>query len=413
MAKVLSQRLHALPQHVRISTTASPFAAQRGPAISSAAARHQHYHQGRCVGARSSARHVLTLSNCCSWAHVCRPSTFLALHTRLRPYSEKGKASLPPSASQGQSDEPSSRQPQATPKQPITRSLEVARERTQAVREKVRSSLTGLTPHENIYNLPNFLTVTRLVAAPATAYLLLHDHHALALGLFAYAGITDLVDGWMARKWKLQTVAGSVMDPMADKALMIILTVTLAVKGAIPLYLATLILGRDASLALAALYYRYASLPAPKTFLRYWDFSLPSAEVHPTTVSKYNTFLQLILIGSALALPVITAGQHESALLSSIGTNSEQLQSAMSYFQLLVAGTTAWSGLSYAFLKNVVTILGPNEDLKAKQGARGRAIIGVTFGSCVLAAAWLAFNVDAPEQTQPSGTRDITEKRDE
>lgn len=99
---------------------------------------------------------------------------------------------------------------------------------------KVRSSLTSLTPHENIYNLPNFLTVTRLFAAPATAYLFLHDQYAWALGLFAYAGITDLVDGWMARKWKLQTVAGSVIDPMADKALMIILTVTLAAKGAIP-----------------------------------------------------------------------------------------------------------------------------------------------------------------------------------
>lgn len=124
--------------------------------------------------------------------------------------------------------------PRPAPKQPITKGLEAARERTQAVRDKVRSSLTGLTPHENIYNLPNFLTVTRLVAAPATAYLILHDQHALALGLFAYAGITDLIDGWMARKWKLQTVAGSVMDPMADKALMIIVTVTLAIKGAIP-----------------------------------------------------------------------------------------------------------------------------------------------------------------------------------
>ncbi|KAF2172771.1 hypothetical protein M409DRAFT_35455, partial [Zasmidium cellare ATCC 36951] len=246
---------------------------------------------------------------------------------------------------------------------------------------------------ENIYNLPNFLTVTRLFAAPATAYLLLHDHHTWALGLFAYAGITDLVDGWMARKWKLQTVAGSVIDPMADKALMIILTVTLAVKGAIPLYLATLILGRDASLAVAAIYYRYASLPAPKTFLRYWDFSLPSAEVHPTTVSKYNTFLQLILIGSTLALPVVAASGQQTEVLN---LSTEQLHTAMQYFQYVVAATTAWSGLSYAYLKNVVTILGTNEELKAKQGARGRAIIGVTFGGCVLAAAWLAANVDRP-----------------
>ena len=103
------------------------------------------------------------------------------------------------------------------------------------MRDRVRSSLaTTLTPRENIYNLPNFLTVSRLIAAPVTAYLLLHDYHRWALGLFAYAGFTDLVDGWLARRWKLQTVAGSVIDPMADKALMIILTVTLAIKGAIP-----------------------------------------------------------------------------------------------------------------------------------------------------------------------------------
>lgn len=165
-------------------------------------------------------------------------------------------------------------------------------------------------------------------------------------------------------------------------------------------YLATLVLGRDASLALAALYYRYASLPAPKTFLRYWDFSLPSAEVHPTTVSKYNTFLQLILIGSTLALPVITAGGQGTDLLQSFGLSTGQLHNALTYFQWLVAATTAWSGLSYAYLKNAVTILGPNETLKAKQGARGRAIIGLTFGSCVLAAVWLATTVDAPVQPE-------------
>lgn len=64
------------------------------------------------------------------------------------------------------------------------------------------------------------------------------------------------------------------------------------------------------------------------------------------------------------------------------------------YFQCLVAGTTAWSGLSYAYLKDAVTILGSNEALKAKQGARGRAIIGVTFGSVVAAAAYMVFVVD-------------------
>jgi len=128
--------------------------------------------------------------------------------------------------------------------------------------------------------------------------------------------------------------------------------------------------------------------------MRYWDFSLPSAEVHPTTVSKYNTLLQLILIGSAIALPVVTAGGQYAGLLQGVGLSDAALHQTMHYYQWLVAATTAWSGLSYAYLKNAVTILGTNEELKAKQGARGRAIIGVTFGSVVVAAAWFAFTVD-------------------
>lgn len=71
-------------------------------------------------------------------------------------------------------------------------------------------------------------------------------------------------------------------------------------------WLATIILGRDIALAISAIYWRWISLPPPKTFSRYWDFSLPSAEVHPTTISKYNTALQIGLIGTTTALPLIS-----------------------------------------------------------------------------------------------------------
>lgn len=71
-------------------------------------------------------------------------------------------------------------------------------------------------------------------------------------------------------------------------------------------WLAVIILGRDVGLGIAAIYYRWISLPPPKTFSRYWDFSLPSAEVHPTTISKYNTALQLALIGATTAMPLLT-----------------------------------------------------------------------------------------------------------
>jgi len=160
-------------------------------------------------------------------------------------------------------------------------------------------------------------------------------------------------------------------------------------------YLATLILGRDVSLAIAAIYYRYASLPAPKTFQRYWDFSLPSAEVHPTTMSKFNTFLQLILIGSTLAYPVVTADSHHLGVMHDLGLEKFSLDSVMTHFHWIVAATTAWSGLSYAYLKRAVKILGTDEKLKAKQGRRGRAIIGVTFGSVVATALWLAVSDQA------------------
>ncbi|KAL8941273.1 MAG: hypothetical protein Q9216_002334 [Gyalolechia sp. 2 TL-2023] len=157
--------------------------------------------------------------------------------------------------------------------------------------------LASFPVHENIYTIPNILTFSRLIAAPIIGYLTIHEQHVAALVLFIYAGATDLVDGWIARKWNLQTVVGTVIDPMADKTLMTVLTVSLAMKGAMPLSLAALILGRDVLLSIAAVYYRYISLPPPKTLARYWDFSLPSAEVHPTGISKVNTALQLGLIG--------------------------------------------------------------------------------------------------------------------
>ncbi|KAL3263473.1 hypothetical protein ABHI18_001771 [Aspergillus niger] len=205
--------------------------------------------------------------------------------------------------------------------------------------------------HENIYTVPNILTFTRLLAAPMVGYFLVHDHHVAALGLFAYAGITDLVDGYIARRWNLQTVVGTIIDPMADKLLMTIGVSCLAVNGSIPVWLAVIILGRDVGLAISAIYYRWISLPPPKTMARYWDFSLPSAEVKPTTVSKINTALQLLLVGSAIALPVLP----ETII------DAWSLREAMTGFQYLVAATTLWSGLSYVFSRDAVKILSKEE----------------------------------------------------
>lgn len=219
---------------------------------------------------------------------------------------------------------------------------------------------TNLTPaspphrrRENIYTLPNLLTASRLVAAPFIGYAILHNHHALALSLFAYAGLTDALDGWIARRYHLGTVLGTIIDPLADKTLMTILTVTLAAQDSLPLWLAALILGRDAALGAAAVYYRWISLPPPKTWGRYWDFSLPSAEVHPTTISKYNTFLQLGLMGATMVAPVVPAVEMAGVL--GVG-------------QWVVAGTTVWSGASYVYSKDAVKILPHSKGGEGKDG---------------------------------------------
>ncbi|CAL3965967.1 unnamed protein product [Diplocarpon coronariae] len=296
---------------------------------------------------------------CCRWARAARArrcpapsapdSYFMPGRTLPRP-----QASLPRIGSSLWTGSPAQRrgQPSQLP-QPIDRryrGLPDASSKqppghqspaTPESRKPLLQVLTKLTPHENIYTVPNLLTFSRLTAAPVVGYLVLHDHHAWAVGLFAYAGITDLVDGYIARRWNLQTVVGTVIDPMADKTLMTILTVCLAIKGALPVWLAVIILGRDAGLAVTAIYYRWISLPPPKTFARYWDFSLPSAEVHPTTISKYNTALQLALIGATTAMPLVTV----------------DVSVAMTAMQYLVATTTVWSGASYIYSKDAVKIL--------------------------------------------------------
>ncbi|KAA8906917.1 hypothetical protein TRICI_005036 [Trichomonascus ciferrii] len=193
------------------------------------------------------------------------------------------------------------------------------------------------------------LTIGRLLTAPAIGYLVVQHQTAWAFGLFALSCVTDLLDGYIARKYRLQTVVGSVLDPMADKALMMTLASCLAVSGDIPLFAAVAILGRDALLGLSALVIRYRSLPPPKTFARYWDFSLPSAEVHPTQISKYNTFLQMLYLGTSLMYPAVYASlDPQVADLASSGLT------ALGY---IVTTTTVLSGLSYVFSTNAVKIV--------------------------------------------------------
>ncbi|KAJ7580263.1 CDP-alcohol phosphatidyltransferase-domain-containing protein [Mycena floridula] len=197
------------------------------------------------------------------------------------------------------------------------------------------------TIRENIYTWPNLLTVSRIAACPVLGYCILQSDFHSATALLVYAGLTDLADGYLARRFNMQTVLGTILDPAADKILMTTLTVTLAIEGKLPMILAAIILGRDVLLSLSAFYIRYTSLPAPKTFARYWDFGIPSAEVRPTQISKVNTALQLLLMGVTTISPIVPV----------------DLTLSLQGLQYLVGTTTIWSGLSYVFSKDAVRII--------------------------------------------------------
>lgn len=147
---------------------------------------------------------------------------------------------------------------------------------------------------------------------------------------------------------------------------MTLTTITLYTIGTFPWWLTLVILGRDAGLLLSALYFRWISLPPPRTMTRYWDFSLPSAEVRPTEISKINTMLQFLLVANALIVPVLPVGIVEAW----------NLWGVLEGWMGLVAGTTIWSGLSYVFTKDAIRFIGRDRDGKVVQNVEVKGTEG-------------------------------------
>lgn len=222
----------------------------------------------------------------------------------------------------------------------------------QPVPRAVKERLSKLKPQtaavfEDVCTVPNLLTIGRIALCPFIGYTVATQQHYLALGLLAAAGTTDLLDGWIARRFNSLTVFGSIADPAADKLLMTTMVVSLSAAGQLPLPLAALIIGRDVYLVIRALYIRYQSLPLPRTWSRYWDVTLPSAQVVPSRVGKFNTFLQLLLVGVLTIYPVIPEEYREHP----------HMKRAIAVLMGSVAATTIWSGVDYALSSRAVRYL--------------------------------------------------------
>ncbi|PSK38624.1 CDP-diacylglycerol-glycerol-3-phosphate 3-phosphatidyltransferase [Candidozyma pseudohaemuli] len=199
-----------------------------------------------------------------------------------------------------------------------------------------------------VYTVPNMLTMTRIATTPFIGYFLATGQSTPAIGLFVYSCITDFADGFIARKYNLKSVLGSILDPLADKFLMTVCTVALSVQHIMPWYAATLILGRDVLLSFVSFYIRWRSLPPPKNLKRFLDLSIPTHTVHPNLLGKVNTALQMFYIGGLVLLPWFDdmTGMHETLAL------------VFEYFGYLVTATTFCSGASYLVGRNGAKLLG-------------------------------------------------------
>jgi len=135
-------------------------------------------------------------------------------------------------------------------------------------------------------SLPNLITLARLLAVPIVVWALLADEMGLAFWLFVAAGISDGVDGFIARRFGSRTVVGGFLDPLADKALLVSVYITLGKLGALPLWLVILVVSRDILIVGGAILFQTLT---------------HSLKPEPLMISKINTLAQIVLAGTALA----------------------------------------------------------------------------------------------------------------
>jgi cardiolipin synthase len=167
--------------------------------------------------------------------------------------------------------------------------------------------------------LPNILTALRLCAAPLTAYLILRGQFSTALCVFAFAGLSDFLDGYLARRMGLSSRFGVYLDPAADKLLMLASFVTLTIIHVIPLWLTALIIGRDLAIVMGVGLARLFSLPL---------------EVAPLNIGKASTVVQVGYVALVLLLLALSFDRPDVVLVGAIAAGAVTVASWLAYAQL-------------------------------------------------------------------------------
>lgn len=133
-------------------------------------------------------------------------------------------------------------------------------------------------------NLANAISVARLCAAPLVVWLILSDELALAFWIFLAAGLSDALDGFIAKRWGRLTMLGAYLDPLADKALLVGAYIALGdydeVGDRLPLWLVILVVFRDMTIVGGAVLFRML---------------IHTLSMKPLMISKVNTVTQIVL----------------------------------------------------------------------------------------------------------------------
>jgi len=138
----------------------------------------------------------------------------------------------------------------------------------------------------NLAQLPNAITIARMVMALPLLWLLMESHYPQALALAILAGATDVLDGFLAKRYGWQSLLGGVLDPIADKLLLMVCFLGLWWSLRLPTWLLVVVLGRDLAIGIGAwAYWRYTGALRPE----------------PTGISKMTTLAQLLLVALMLA----------------------------------------------------------------------------------------------------------------
>ncbi len=136
-------------------------------------------------------------------------------------------------------------------------------------------------------NIPNLITLARMLMTPVAVLAIVSQNFLTAFLIFVFAGVSDAVDGFIARHFDLRTELGAYLDPLADKALLISIYVSLAIYGALPVWVAIAVVSRDVMIVVAVVVS--------------WLLDKP-VEIRPVWESKFNTAAQIALAGFALGV---------------------------------------------------------------------------------------------------------------